>query len=138
MNRQYSFDQLRSLRRLESLLVLALLAALVSWIYVNGRASGAEAELLTVNKTLAAAQDDLRYWTDNFDQLMLQEELAALLSSPKLPALPTQQESLEFRTTFVAYASEQNLPLSSLKVGDITLRLGDSQYPAVRYSMVVG
>ena len=137
MNIQFSLDQLRYLRRLETLLVLAFLAALVTWFYVNGRASDAEVELSNVNNTVYAAQDDLRYWTDNFDQLTLQEELAALLSSPKLPELPTQQESLEFRTNFVAYASEKNLPLSSLEVVDTTLRFGESQYPAVRYSMVV-
>jgi len=137
MNHRFSLDQIRSLRRLESLLVLVLLLALVAWFFVDSKASGADAKLLVVNNTLAAAQNDLRYWTNNFDQLELQEELATLLSSPKPRVLPTQQESLAFRSRFVAYASEQKLPLSSLEVSDITHNLGDSEYPAVRYTMVV-
>ncbi len=137
MNRQFSLDQIRSLGRLESLLVLILLLALVAWFFVDGKASSADAALLSANNTLAAAQDDLRYWTNDFDQLSLQEELAALMSRPKPPALPTQQESLAFRSSFVAYASEQKLPLSSLEVSDKTINLGDSEYPAVRYAMVV-
>ena len=138
MNHRFSWDKIRALRRLESLLVLFLLLALIVWFFVDSKANVADAELVSANNTFAAAQDDLRYWTNNFDQLALQEKLAALLSTPKPPALPTQQESLAFRTTFVAYASEQKLPLSSLEVSDITLRLGDSEYSAVRYTVVVG
>ena len=137
MNHQLSFDQIRSLRKLESLLAFALLLALVAWFFVESKASGADARLLSVDNTLAAAQDDLRYWTNNFDQLALQQELATLLSTSKPPVLPTQQESLAFRSSFVAYASEQELPLSSLEVSEITIELGDSEYPAVRYTMVV-
>lgn len=137
MNHRFSLDQIRSLRRLESLLALVLLLAFAAWIYVDNKASGADAELLSMNNTLAATQDDLRYWTNNFNQLALQEKLASLLSTPKPPVLPTQQESLAFRSSFVAYASEQKLPLSSLEVSYITLNLGDFEYPAVRYTMVV-
>ena len=104
MNQRFSLNQIRSLRRLESLLALFLLLALVAWLVVDSKASGADAKLLSVNNTLAAAQDDLRYWTDNFNQLALQEELANLLSTSKPRVLPTQQESLAFRSNFVSYA----------------------------------
>lgn len=137
MNHRFSLDQIRSLRRLESLLAVVLLLAFAAWIYVDNKASGADAELLSMNNTLAATQDDLRYWTNNFNQLALQEKLASLLSTPKPPVLPTQQESLAFRSSFVAYASEQNLPLSSLEVSNVTLSLGGLEYPAVRYTVVV-
>ncbi|PKB71935.1 MAG: hypothetical protein BZY87_02920 [SAR202 cluster bacterium Io17-Chloro-G6] len=134
---RFSIEQIRSLRRLESLLVLTLLLAFVAWIYFDGKASSADAELLSMNTNLSAAQGDLRYWTNNFDQLALQEKLAALLSSPKPPALPTEQETLAFRSSFVAYASQHKLPLSSLEVSDVNLVLGGFEYTAVRYTMVV-
>ncbi len=137
MNHRFSLDQIWSVRRFETLLVLVLLLALVAWIFAHNKASDAEANLLSVNNTLAATQDDLRYWTNNFDQLVLQEKLAGMLSAPRPPALPTHQESLALRSTFVAYASEQKLPLSSLEVSDITLNIGQSQFPAVRYTLVV-
>lgn len=137
MSQRFSLDQLRSLRRLESLLVLILLATFLGWFYVDSKANEADIELLSVNKTLAAGEDDLRYWTNNFNQLTLQEELAALMSTANPPVLPTRSESLALRSRFVAYASDEKLPLSSLEVSDITLNLGDFQYPAVRYRMVV-
>ena len=137
MNHRFSMDQIRSLRKFESLLVLTLLLTAAAWFLIENKASGADARLLSVNNTLAAAQDDLRYWTNNFDQLALQEELATLLSDPGPPALPTQRESLAFRSRFAAYASEQNLPLSSLEVSEITLSLGGLEYPAVHYTIVV-
>lgn len=133
-----SMDKIRSLRRLESLLVLMLLLAFVAWIYFDGKAGRADAELFSVNTNLATAQGDLRYWTNNFDQLALQEKLAALLSSAEPPVLPDQQDTLAFRSSFVAYASEHKLPLRSLEVSDITLDLGGYEYSAVRYSLVVG
>ena len=137
MMQRFSMDQFRSLRRLESALVLVLPLAFGLWYYVDGKANEADVELLSVNNTLAAAQGDLRYWTNNFNQLALQEELAALLSTTKAPDLPTQGEALAFRSSFVAYAAAQKLPLSSLEVSDVTLKLGESAYPAVRYKMVV-
>ena len=137
MNRLFSLDQLRSLRRPEALLVLILVVALVAWNYIDGKASDADAELLVVENNVFAVQDDLRFWTTNFDQLTLQSELAALLDTAGPPDLPTEQGALEFRTNFVAYASEQRLPLSSLEVSDITVNLGDTEFPAIRYSIVV-
>ncbi|NQW22723.1 MAG: hypothetical protein HQ475_04680 [SAR202 cluster bacterium] len=137
MNRRFSLEQLQSLRKPESLLVLILLVVVVAWYYLDGKASDADAELLSVETTLAAAQDDLRYWTNNFDQLTLQDELAVIISAPKPPTLPTQSEALGFRTSLMTYASQQQLPLSSLEVLDITRELGDSQYPAVRYVIVI-
>ena len=137
MSLRLSMDQLRSLRRPESVLVLLLLVALVGWNYVDGRASDADAELLEAETNLAAVQDDLRFWTNNFDQLTLQDELAVLLDTVRPPDLPTQDDALQFRTFFVAYASQQRLPLSTLEVSYITVDLGDSQFPAVRYSIVV-
>ncbi len=119
------------------MLVLILLVAFVAWYYYDEKATGADAELLAVENTLAADQEDLRFWTNSIDQLALQEELAALISAPRPPDLPTQQEALGFRSSLMAYASEQKLPLSSLEVLDITRELGDSQYPAVRYSIVL-
>ena len=137
MNRRFSLDQIRSLRRFESVLVVILVLAIAAWIVVDKKANGADEDLLSVNRTLAATQDDLRYWTNSFDQLTLQERLATLLSAPNPPTLPTRQESLAFRSSFVAYASERKLPLNSLEVSDITLYLGGSEYSAVRYNMVV-
>lgn len=137
MNRRFSLDQLRSLRRPETYLVVVLLVVLISLYFINGKANDAEDELSDAENALIATQDDLRFWNNNFDQLTLQDELTVLLDAPRPEALPTQAEALEFGTEFVDYASRERLPLNALEVTDITLILEDSEFPAVRYSILI-
>lgn len=137
MTRQFTLDQLRGLLRPETALVGLVIIALVSWYYMNNKVSEAEAAIAQDQQSLKAARDDLSYWSKNFDQLALIDELATLKEVPAPPDLPGKTEALAYRTDLLKYAVDRLLPLSSLEVTDINRSVGDFDFPGVRYNVVI-
>ena len=67
----------------------------------------------------------------------LTSTFSALLQSgiPSMEA--TRQDAVGFRNRFLTYAREQHLPLNTLEVTEVERNLGEEDFPAIRYSIVV-
>jgi len=136
MNLRLSLEQLRSLRRPETVLVLLILVVAVAWYYLDGQADDAKAEVIGLDRKLRAARDDLKVLEDNSNLVALEKELAQLRSAPRPASLPSRQDALKFRNEMLTYAAEQGLGLSTFEVSNASVDVAGKNYPIVRYSVV--
>jgi hypothetical protein len=131
-----SFDQLRNLRRPETVLVLLILVVAVGWLYLDRQTKDTKQEVSGLDRKLQVARDDLRFLEDNSNLAALEKELEELRSAPRPVTLPSRQDALKFRNEMLTYASEQGLPLSTFEISNASAGVAGGEYPIVRYSVV--
>lgn len=136
MNPRLSFDQLKNLRRPETVLVLLILVVVIAWLYLDRQTGDAKAEVSGLDRELRAARDDLRVLENDFNQAALEKELEQLRSAPRPATLPSREDALKLRNQVLTYAAERGLLLSTFEISGGSAKVAESEYPFVRYSVL--
>lgn len=132
-----SSEQLKALRRPETLLALLLLvmAVYAYTLYQSAQAAQQSKEELDT-KTGVATQNLINYRQNN-DRASLQEELEQVQAEPEPKFLPAYEDALALDTLVTTYSDDLDLPLTGFERVDTVQTIGDSEFPAVSYLIVV-
>ena len=134
-NQKIGIQQLKSLARLEVALAVLVLAIAAFAYNLYQQAQEAKENQVTQDRRLTALQDDLIFFESNNDKARLQEELKNLRSTPAPASLPNYRAALSLGNRITEYAQGQELPLTGFDREDFAVKLGETEYSAVKFTI---
>ena len=137
MNRRLTITQLKTLLRLETILLGLFVVGAVAWYQLEQRTQDAKEEVDRVEQHLNVAKDDLIFWEANYDSDSLKGEIGQLQLALASQDIPSHQEALSFGTAVFAYSAEQGLPLSTFERTESSITPdGEDERQLIHYSIV--
>lgn len=130
-----TWGRLRPLLRIEAGILAAILVAAVAWFSFNQQVDKSRQQASALDEKLRAAREDLSFLTDDAQRPTLEAKLRGLQSAPGITALPAREAVSAFGDMVIGYVNEQGLRLPIFGKSETTATVGETQYPAIRYSM---
>ena len=132
-----SSEQLKALRRPETVLAaLVLLLAVYAYTLYQSAQEAEQAKTENAGGVTAATQKLIIFQRNN-DRAKLLDRLAQVNAEPEPEVLPTYEDALALDDLITAYSDDLGLPLTGFERIDTLKTIGEREFPAVSYSIVV-